>query len=147
MHIPNSHTKIMQHYTAQHCATVPRKRRPRAVGEVSITSHSSVYVNHTSETPINSVNITDQPEPVYQNAAPIAVLLPRHRRANKGAKTKKLRDVGHFVVFTVNGGGCCDKVDQSKNDSMSSVDETCETQFVTVFIGKSDHHHNIKMIM
>lgn len=126
-------------YNNQHFATVPRKRRPRAVGEVSITSHSNIYVNHAS-TEAQSTAVPD--EPVYQNAASSITASPPlpgcRRLANGGASvvakskelTKKQRD-SHFVVFTVNN-------DCEKDRITSAEDEHCETQFVTVFIGKKN---------
>lgn len=49
----------------QQLVTLPRKRRPRAVGEVSITCPtSSVYLNAE---PISKLK--PEPEPIYQNEA------------------------------------------------------------------------------
>lgn len=55
------------------CSTTPRKRRPRAVGEVFITSESCVYlseelaVGHTAAT-LAGNNSNDEFDVVYENA-------------------------------------------------------------------------------
>lgn len=122
----------MQHNHHSHCTTVPRKRRPRAVGEVSITSHSSVYVNH-DKTP-TTMMVSDD-EPVYQNAETASSVLRVKNCISGDSKTKELANKQskcHFVVFTMNHGGEPDKKNIDSTGNVSS-----ETQSVTVFVGKT----------
>lgn len=113
-----------------HCTTVPRKRRPRAAGEVSITSHSSVYVNHSE------VLTTDDglDEPVYQNAVAAPLAPPRRKPGTSSANAPILpKRPDHFVVVAVSNNWAANRAIEFVENVSS------ETQYVTVFIGKPAH--------
>lgn len=73
--------------------TLPRKRRPRAVGEVSVTCPaSSVYLNAAPEP--NPLQTPPEPEPIYQNETVAAKLSQR-----RSVQQLQLRQ--HFSVLRI----------------------------------------------
>lgn len=51
------------------CSTTPRKRSPRAIGEVYVSSASTVYLNPVIEQQLKSS--ADIVDPIYENAPPV----------------------------------------------------------------------------
>uniref|UniRef100_A0A336MZU7 CSON011407 protein n=1 Tax=Culicoides sonorensis TaxID=179676 RepID=A0A336MZU7_CULSO len=111
--------------------TVPRKRRPRAAGEVFITSHSNLYfvdpksVIHTNENePVH--------DPIYQN------LVNGNEELNKNQRNSSNLDVKKVKSKEI-----------KKRESFCSVrirnceinEEKTETQQVSAFIDDFDHHY------
>lgn len=108
--------------------TVPRKRRPRAAGEVFITSHSNVYFvdpKDVSLQPESTATLSPVSDPIYQNTVVDEIV-----ERNKTSQRKNLN-------LGKNGR---EKV--RKRDSFCSVrvstctSDTSETQQVSAFIGK-----------
>lgn len=71
--------------------TVPRKRRPRAVGEVYITSQSSIFL---SDEVSNQFENFDE-DPVYENTICCPVVPPRTKDKHRHIKPES------FTVFRV----------------------------------------------
>lgn len=74
---------------SQEPVTLPRKRRPRAVGEVSVTCPaSSVYLNSAAEH--NPGQTSPEPEPIYQNET-VAELSKQRQREDQQRQRGELR--------------------------------------------------------
>lgn len=99
------------------CSTVPRKRRPRAIGEVFISSQSTVYLTDPTE-PIRTEPILEEVEPFYQNTESIKTTASPTQQllANFNSCRTSERDI-----------------DESSNEN----DPRTETQRVSVFIGEN----------
>lgn len=97
--------------------TVPRKRRPRAAGEVFITSHSNVYFVDPKDVSVPET-IVSQVDPIYENTVNEVKLCQRKDLICNG-KEKKVQKRNSFCSVRV---------------SMSDCEN--ETQQVSAFIGK-----------
>lgn len=122
------------------CSTTPRKRRPRAVGEVFITSESCVYLVNDSATTSETVTTENIHEPFYENAA-APPPLPR-RRNRKGQKAnEKASEITKPRLFTFNT--CRVSMFDPKPEESSTelptdaVLPAMETQYISVFIGEN----------
>lgn len=94
-------------------STVPRKRRPRAAGEVSISSHSVAYLTNDEN---NENNENKELNHLYENAIP-----------------KIIKNDGKPIIKHQNDLYCCRcRLIQPEN----SGDDRIENQLITVFIGK-----------
>lgn len=93
-------------------STVPRKRRPRAAGEVSISSQSLVYLTNDKNKE-NSEN--KELDHLYENAIP-----------------KIIKNENKPIRIEYQSGFCLCRLVQPEN----SGDTRIENQLVTVFIGK-----------
>lgn len=98
------------------CATVPRKRRPRAIGEVFISSQSAVYLTDPKE-PKHSAPILEESEPFYQNTESI--------RTTKSPTEQLLANFNSCRTSERD-------IDESANESHT------ETQRVSVYIGENN---------
>lgn len=98
------------------CATVPRKRRPRAIGEVFISSQSAVYLTDPTA-PKHSEPILEELEPLYENTESI-----------KQSKSPTQQLLANFNSCRISER---DDIDESSNESHT------ETQRVSVFIGEN----------
>lgn len=93
-------------------STVPRKRRPRAAGEVSISSESFVYLTNDKS---NEKCENKEADHLYENAIPKIIINEK----------KPIR-------IEYQSGLCSCRLVQPDN----SGDERLENQLITVFIGK-----------
>lgn len=98
------------------CATVPRKRRPRAIGEVFISSQSAVYLTDPKE-PKHSAPILEESEPFYQNTESI--------RTTKSPTEQLLANFNSCRTSERD-------IDESANEPHT------ETQRVSVYIGENN---------
>lgn len=98
------------------CSTVPRKRRPRAIGEVFISSQSAVYLTDPSA-PKHRERIVEESEPLYQNTESVT--------ATKSSPTEQLFN------------SC--RISEQQDIDESSTEPQTETQRVSVFIGENIH--------
>lgn len=97
------------------CSTVPRKRRPRAIGEVFITSQSAVYLTDPKE-PVHSEPIFEESEPLYQNTE----------------STKPTKSPTEQLLANFNSCRTSERdIDESSNQPHT------ETQRVSVYIGEN----------
>lgn len=99
------------------CSTVPRKRRPRAIGEVFISSQSAVYLTDPNE-PKHSESIPEELEPVYQNTDSIKTSI---------SPTQQLLLLANFNPCRTSER----VIDESSNEPHT------ETQRVSVYIGEN----------
>lgn len=91
-HAHYAHTHTLCALPESQPVTLPRKRRPRAVGEVSVTCPaSSVYLNAAPEP--NPLQTPPEPEPIYQNET-VAKLSQR-----RSGQQLQLRQ--HFSVLRI----------------------------------------------
>lgn len=99
------------------CSTVPRKRRPRAIGEVFISSQSAVYLTDPKE-PKQSEPITEESEPFYQNTESL----------------EKPKSPTHQLLANFNSCRTSEReIDESSKESHTGW----ETQRVSVYIGEN----------
>lgn len=99
------------------CSTVPRKRRPRAIGEVFISSQSAVYLTDpTAPKQLSGDAIVEEPEPLYQNTESVKTI--KSPTEQLLANFNSCRTSEHF------------------NIDESSTEPHTETQRVSVFIGE-----------
>lgn len=99
--------------------TLPRKRRPRAVGEVGVTCPaSSVYLNATPET--NPVQ-PPEAEPIYQNEA--AVELSQQRAEQQRLQRQQRRQ--HLSVLRI-----CHEEPQKEGEGVARA-----SMVVSTFVG------------
>lgn len=99
------------------CSTVPRKRRPRAIGEVFISSQSAVYLTDPKE-PRQIEPILDESEPFYQNT--------------NSLKTPKSPTQQLLANFN-----SCRTSERETDESAKESDTGWETQRVSVYIGEN----------
>lgn len=114
------------------CSTTPRKRRPRAAGEVFITSESFVYLSEPKAT--TGVDASQEAiidEPVYQNAPIPAARLKRiQRRGHLSCGFSSCR-----ISVPENVGLLESDIDELESPPQRPV-HGFETQHVAVFIGE-----------
>lgn len=99
------------------CSTVPRKRRPRAIGEVFISSQSAVYLTDPKE-PKHSEPIFEESEPLYQNTESITT-------SNSPTQQQ---------LLLANFNSC--RTSERDIDESSNEPHT-ETQRVSVYVGEN----------
>lgn len=107
--------------------TVPRKRRPRAAGEVFITSHSNVYFvdpKDVSLLPPESTTTNKEPvsDPIYQNTVDEIETAKSQRSKVNLEKNGREKVRKRYSFCSVRVSTC--------------TSETSETQQVSAFIGK-----------
>lgn len=127
------------------CLTTPRKRRPRAVGEVFITSESCVYLNDSSAIIPETSTIENSHEPVYENAGAPPLPLRRNRKANKLNVNNLMEEINKTRPFAFNSFRISmpdQKLNESPCESSPStasapVAPIMETQYISVFIGEN----------
>lgn len=107
------------------CSTVPRKRRPRAIGEVFISSKSSVYLIDPNES-IPADRILEEPEPFYQNTN--SLITPKSPTQQLLANFNSCRT----SVREIESSKCDDGIESAKEPHMG-----WETQHVSVYIGEN----------
>lgn len=90
-------------------STVPRKRRPRAAGEVSISSQSLVYLTNDKN---NENSEKKELDHLYENEIPKIIKKP--------------------IKIEYRSGFCSCRLVQPEN----SGDTRIENQLITIFIGK-----------
>ncbi|XP_073836910.1 ephexin isoform X2 [Musca autumnalis] len=122
--------------------TLPRKRRPRAVGEVSITCPSSyVYLNAEIKEDNAGEDGTDKADPVYQNASSIDELKQKISEAVQ-QQTKESRNSSASSSSAA-------KRHQRQRIHLTFVratiaevdDETREGMVMTTFVDDPDHYY------
>lgn len=107
--------------------TVPRKRRPRAAGEVFITSHSNVYfVDPKAVSLAAETKIIEESDPIYQNTVTDEKLIGNQTNQRGSLnyvknESKKVQKRHSFCSVRV---------------STCTSDTKIETQQVSAFIGK-----------
>ncbi|EDV96571.1 rho guanine nucleotide exchange factor 5 isoform X2 [Drosophila grimshawi] len=112
--------------------TLPRKRRPRAVGEVSITCPtSSVYLNAAPPIPEDQPPAQSLPEPIYQNeaAAAAAAISQRCSASSNGSHKQRRRLQAHLSTLRVS------YVEPHKGKPSR------ESMVVSTFVDDSDHYY------
>ncbi|KAM8710649.1 hypothetical protein ACLKA7_017298 [Drosophila subpalustris] len=121
-----SHAHVHAHVDgfspSEQLVTLPRKRRPRAVGEVSVTCpSSSVYLNAQIE-----VSSPDS-EPIYQNEAAAVINQRCSYKQQQQQQQQQHRFKGHLSVLRVS------HVERGDANKMSMV--------VSTFVDDSDHYY------
>lgn len=128
-------------------STTPRKRRPRAVGEVYISSSSSVYLSEIVD-PIHAEPLTGICEPIYENSE-IAPTVPYRNRRNRPisqppVKVASSPEYGGFSKCRISLPelGCVPSTDPDELVG-GSYDKPngpeMETQCISSFIGEIIH--------
>lgn len=119
-------------------ATTPRKRRPRAVGEVCISSASSVYLCEIVD-PINTELVAEICEPIYENAEIVPTVRNRRNRPNSQAPVKvaSQQEFGGFSKCRIS----LPELESGNPVAGRSIDNKIapemETQCISSFIGEA----------
>lgn len=126
-------------------STTPRKRRPRAVGEVSISSASSVYLCEIVD-PNNIQPLTGICEPIYENAE-IAPTVPHRNRRNRpfSQPPVKVASSPEYAGFSkcrisLPELGCVpseDPLEFAGGSNEKPIGPEMETQCISSFIGET----------
>lgn len=95
--------------------TVPRKRRPRPVGEVYISSTSKIFLNRKIDNETISKNENNSEEPFYQNTS-------NNLKSNINNKIKHKNKEFTRIRY--------------KNEENYKQTDLKETQIISTFIGK-----------
>lgn len=120
-------------------STTPRKRRPRAVGEVYISSASSVYLCEIN--PINTEPLTGICEPIYENAEIVPIVPHRNRRNRPFSQPPVSPEHGGFSKCRISLPeiGCVtsrDPVELAGGSNDTPNGPEMETQCISSFIGE-----------
>ncbi|XP_034480468.1 uncharacterized protein LOC117786368 isoform X3 [Drosophila innubila] len=121
-----SHAHSHAFIPSEQLVTLPRKRRPRAVGEVSVTCpSSSVYLNAEIETSYPKAQA--ELEPIYQNEAAAIDQSGSHKQQQQQQQQQKCCLQAHLSVLRVS------HVERNDANKMSMV--------VSTFVDDSDHYY------